>query len=133
MVYLNRIEIAGNLVADPELRYTPSGAAVTTFKVAVQHNYKDGVGEQKQEVGFFSVVAWKRCAELCKEFLKKGSNALVIGRISNRSWDGQDGQKHFRTEIIASQVIFLDRKLENKVVAETEETSGDTEPQDILF
>ena len=129
MVYLNRIEIAGNLVADPELRYTPGGAAVTTFKVAVQHNYKDGVGEQKQEVGFFSVVAWKRCAELCKEFLKKGSNALVIGRISNRSWDGQDGQKHYRDEVIASQVIFLDRKQGNG----HGEQSQEPEPQDIPF
>lgn len=100
---LNRVTLIGNLGKDPEMRYTANGKAVTTFSVATSTRY-DG----KETTEWHSIVAWEKLAELCGEHLGKGRKVYVDGRIATRSWD-KDGQKHYRTEIVANQVLFLDR------------------------
>lgn len=105
---LNKAMIIGNLGKDPEMRYTPNGQAVTQFTVAVNRNYKDASGEWKEETEWFRVVAWAALAERTAEYLRKGRKVYVEGRLQTRTWEGQDGQKHYTTELIASTVTGLD-------------------------
>jgi single-strand DNA-binding protein len=106
---LNKVMLIGNLTRDPELRYIPSGQAVSTFTVAVNRTYNSQSGEKKEEVNFIRVVVWARLAENCNEYLKKGSPVFVEGRLQNRSWDGPDGSKRSTTEVVAQSVQFLSR------------------------
>lgn len=106
---LNRVFLIGNLTRDPELRYIPSGQAVTTFTVAVNRAYTAGTGEKKEETSFIRVVVWARRAEVCNEYLKKGSPVFVEGRLQSRSWEAQDGTKRSTIEVVASNVQFLAR------------------------
>jgi single-strand DNA-binding protein len=105
---LNKAMIIGNLGRDPEMRYTPNGQAVTQFTVAVNRNYKDSTGEWKEETEWFRVVAWGPLAERTAEYLRKGRKVYVEGRLQTRSWEGQDGQKRYTTELVASTVTALD-------------------------
>jgi single-strand DNA-binding protein len=132
---LNKVMIIGNLGGDPEMRFTPSGNPVTTFSVATNRVFNAADGERKEETEWFSVVTWSRLAENCNRFLTKGQRIYVEGRLHTRSWDGQDGQKHSRVEVIANNVIFLDRKAAGTAPEEKgeEAESGDIEPQDIPF
>jgi single-strand DNA-binding protein len=131
---LNKIMVIGNLGGDPEMRFTPSGNPVTTFNVATNRSYNGSDGERKEETEWFSVVTWSRLAENCNRFLTKGQKIYVEGRLHVRNWDGQDGQKHTRVEIIANNVIFLDRKaVANSEDKSIEGESGDIEPQDLPF
>lgn len=107
MASLNRVFLMGNLTRDPELRYIPSGSAVTSFTLAMNRVFKLQTGEKKEEVTFIKVVVWGRMAELCGEYLKKGSPAFVEGRLQSRTWDGPDGQKRSAVEVIAQNVQFL--------------------------
>src|SRR5687768_17011606 len=107
MASLNNVLLMGNLTRDPELRYIPSGSAVTSFTVAMNRVYKLQPGEKREEVSFVRVVVWGRMAENCGEYLKKGSPVFVEGRLQSRSWDGQDGQKRNTLEVIANNVQFL--------------------------
>jgi single-strand DNA-binding protein len=107
MAGLNKVMIIGNLGKDPEMRYTANGKAVTTFSVAVRRTYQVA-GEKREDTEWFNVVTWERLAELCSQFLQKGRRTYVEGRLQTRSWEGQDGQKHYRTEVVASDVLFLD-------------------------
>jgi len=109
MAGLNKVMLIGNLGTDPEMRYTANGNAVTTFRVACNRNYAGQDGERKEETEWFSVVTWNKLAETCSQFLQKGRRAYVEGRLQTRSWEGPDGQRRFRTEVIASTVLFLDR------------------------
>lgn len=106
---LNKVFLIGNLTRDPELRYLPSGTAVTTFTVAANRNYMLQSGERKEETTFMPIVVWGKRAESCGEYLNKGSAVFVEGRLRNRSWQGQDGQKRNVTEVIAENVQFLAR------------------------
>ena len=107
MASFNRVLLMGNLTRDPELRYIPSGTAVTTFTIAVNRVYKTPSGEKKEEVSFIRVIVWGKMGENCAEYLKKGSPAFVEGRLQSRSWDGPDGQKRSITEVNALNVQFL--------------------------
>ena len=107
MASLNKVLLIGNLTRDPELRYIPSGSAVTSFTVAMNRVYKLQSGEKKEEVSFVRVVVWGRMAEICSEYLKKGRPVFVEGRLQSRSWDGADGQKRNTLEVIAQSVQFL--------------------------
>jgi single-strand DNA-binding protein len=128
MPSLNKIQLIGNLGKDPELRFTPSGSPVTTFSVACNRKYTQD-GQSKEETEWFSIVAWNKQAESCNQYLVKGSMVYVEGRLHTRTWDGQDGQKHYRTEVIASQVIFLDKKQANSErLQEDEEPPPDEVP-----
>jgi single-strand DNA-binding protein len=104
---LNKVLLIGNLTRDPELRYVPSGTAVATFTLAVNRVYKGQDGEKKEETSFIRIVVWGRRAEVCGEYLSKGSPVFVEGRLQSRNWESQDGQKRSTTEVIADNVQFL--------------------------
>ena len=105
---LNKVMIIGNLGRDPEMRYTPSGQAVTTFTVAVNRNFKDGQGEWQEETEWFRVVAWAALAERTAEYLRKGRKVYVEGRLQTRQWEDREGQKRYTTELIANTCTPLD-------------------------
>jgi len=110
MASLNKVMIIGNLGGEPEMRFTPDGKPVTSFRVATNRVYTTQDGERKEETEWFSVVAWSKLAEQCNQFLGKGRLVYVEGRLRTRSWDDQSGQKRYRTEVIAERVTFLDRR-----------------------
>ena len=103
---LNRVMIIGSVGRDPEGRYTPAGTPVTTFSVATNRRSKEG-GEETE---WFSVVAWEKLAETCNTYLTKGQKVYVEGRLQTRTWDDKEGVKKFKTEVIASTVLFLSPK-----------------------
>ena len=107
---LNKVMIIGYLGRDPEMRYTPSGKPVTSFSVAVSRSYVKPEGERTEVTDWFNVVAWGRLAEICSQYLTKGSMVYVEGRLETRSWEGDNGQKHYRTEVVANDVNILDRR-----------------------
>ena|SRR3989338_3908904 len=105
---LNRVEVIGRLTADPQLRTTPSGATVANFSVATNFTYTDQSGQKKEVVEYHNIVAWRKLAEIIGQYMKKGKRVYIAGRLQTRSWEGQDGAKKYRTEIIASDMIMLD-------------------------
>lgn len=114
----NRVELIGNLTRDPELRYTPNGAAVCTFGMATNRTFVTE-GERREEVDFHRLVAWNKLAELCNQLLKKGNKVFISGRLQTRNWEGQDGQQRQTTEIVIEDMIVLTPKAngEEKVPA----------------
>ena len=110
MVGLNKMMIIGNVGTDPELRYTPNGNPVTSFRMATGRSYTASDGERRQETEWFTIVCWNQLAEQCNSFLAKGRRAYVEGRLHSHTWDGPDGQQRFRNEIVASRVLFLDKQ-----------------------
>ena len=135
MVSVNKIIVIGNLGTEPEMRFTPNGRPVTSFSVATNWRYTTSEGERREETEWFTVVTWGRLAEQCNQFLNKGRLVYVEGRLRTHSWEGQDGQKHYRNEIVASRVNFLDRQA---VATLPEEKPGESaltevEPEDIPF
>lgn len=102
---INRVILVGRLTRDPELRYTPSGVAVTTFSLAVDRPFKNAHGEK--EADFISVVVWRQLAELCANYLKKGSQTAIDGRLQTRSYDNKEGKRVYVTEVVAENVQFL--------------------------
>ncbi len=107
---LNKAMIIGNLTRDPETRNTPSGQTVASFSVATNLVWTDQSGQQQRKAEFHNVVAWRRLAEICGQYLQKGSKVYIEGRLQTNEWTGQDGVKRFRTEIIAENMIMLDNK-----------------------
>jgi single-strand DNA-binding protein len=108
-MYLNKAYILGNLTRDPELKSLPSGVQVATFGMATNRVYKDKEGNKQEQTEFHNIVAFGRQGELVAQYLRKGSSALVEGRLQTRSWEA-DGQKKYRTEIVADRVQFGDRR-----------------------
>lgn len=100
----NRAIIVGNLTKDPEMRTTPSGQNVANFSIATNRIWKDQTGNKQQQVEFHNIVAFGRLAEICSQYLKKGGLVMIEGRIQTRSWQGQDGIKRYRTEIITENM-----------------------------
>ncbi len=135
MAGLNKVMIIGNLGTDPEMRVTPNGNPVTSFSVATNRVYTTSEGERKEETEWFTVVAWNKLAEQCNQFLTKGRLVYAEGRLHTHSWEAQDGQKHYRTEIIANRVTFLDRQAAAPLPEERVEEAevGELEPEDIPF
>lgn len=105
-MYLNKAIIAGNLTRDPEMRSLPSGAKVTSFSVATNRVWYDQNKQKQEATDYHNIVVFGRQAETSAQYLKKGSGVLIEGRIQTRSWDGQDGKKQYRTEIVADRVQF---------------------------
>ena len=105
-MYLNKAYIIGNLTRDPELKALPSGIKVCNFAVATSRSYKDKEGERKDTTEFHNIVAFSKLGELAAQYLKKGQQALVEGRLQTRSWDTPSGEKRYRTEIIADNIQF---------------------------
>lgn len=108
MAGLNSVVMIGNLTRDPELRYTPSGVPVCTLRLAVSRNFPNQQGEV--EADFFNVIVWRNQAEKCAEYLTKGRQVAITGRLQSRSWEGPDGQKRSTVEIVADRVVFLGRR-----------------------
>lgn len=139
MAGLNKVMIIGNLGADPEMRYTADGNALTNFRVAASRNYTTPDGERREDTEWFSVVAWRKLAEQCSQFLQKGRRVYVEGRLQTRSWEGQDGQKRYRTEVVADRVLFLDRPggaqlPEDGGIADQQQASEPSlEPEEVPF
>jgi len=134
MASLNKVMIIGNIGNEPEMRFTPNGNPVTSFRVATNRIYTTPEGERKQETDWFTVVAWNKLAEQCNQFLGKGRLVYVEGRMHNRSWEGQDGQKRYRTEVVANRVTFLDRQASASLPGEKVEDTEAEEaiPDDII-
>ena len=109
MANLNKVFLIGNLTRDPELRYVPSGAAVANFGLATNRVYTTSSGEKKQETCFVRIIVWGRIAEICGEYLSKGSPVFIEGRLHYRSWDARDGGKRSTLEVRAERVQFLGR------------------------
>lgn len=105
---LNKVLIIGSLGADPEMRYTPGGKPVTSYSVAVNRGWRTSEGERKEATEWFNVVAWGNLAEICNQFLHKGSQVYVEGRLQTRSWEDSSGARHYRTELVANEMIILD-------------------------
>lgn len=106
---LNLVQLIGNLTRDPELRYTPNGTAVCTMSLATNRSWstQDSGGQRQEETTYHRIVVWSKLAEICGQFLKKGSKAYVQGRMQNRKWTSKDGQEKETVEIVADQVIML--------------------------
>jgi len=139
---LNKCMIIGNLGADPEMRYTANGNAVTTFRVATTRTFNGPDGQRRDETEWFSVVTWARLAETCAQYLTKGRQVYVEGRMQTRSWDGTDGVKHYRTELIAQEVKFLGNRGDGGQgagggfapgMAVGADTEGDIDPDELPF
>jgi single-strand DNA-binding protein len=105
---LNKVMIIGKLGKDPEMRYTPSGRPVTTFTVATSRAWNTSNGERKTETEWFTVVAWSSLAEICKQYLSKGKQVYIEGRLQTRHWEDKEGKHHSAVEIVASEMIMLD-------------------------
>jgi single-strand DNA-binding protein len=115
---LNKVLLTGRLTRDPELRYTPNGASVSSFSLASSRRYKAQDGEWKEIVAFVNISAWGKLAVLANEYLKKGSAAMVEGRLHSRSWQTEDGQKRSALEVTAERIQFLDRVAKPEVTEE---------------
>lgn len=107
---LNRVQLIGNLTRDPELRYTPTGAAVCSFGLATNRSWTTDTGEKHEETEFHNIVSWNKLAELCSQFLTKGRKVYLEGRLTTRTWTSQDNQQKTRTEIVIDDMILLDNR-----------------------
>jgi len=110
MKSVNMVILMGNMTRDAELRYTPNGKAVASFGLAINRTYKDAAGDKKEEVDFFDVVAWGKLAEIISQYGSKGQGVHVSGRLQNRNWEGTDGTKRNKTEIIAADISLVGGK-----------------------
>jgi single-strand DNA-binding protein len=137
---LNKLLLIGNLGRDPEMKYTQQGTPVTTFSVAVSRTYHVPEGEPREETEWFRVVAWQKLAEVCNEYLHKGSRVYVEGRQRTREWQSQEGGPHKTMEVIASEVILLDSRpgpapmdVDHEVQAYSVAAGADTHTEDPGF
>jgi single-strand DNA-binding protein len=112
---LNKVMLIGNLGGDPELRYTSSGVAVANFNIATSMKWNDPDGNTQEKTEWHTIVAWRKLAEICGEYLKKGRRVYIEGRLQTRSWDDKNGVKHWKTEIVADDMIMLDGRGEATV------------------
>jgi single-strand DNA-binding protein len=104
---LNKVMVIGNIGRDPEMRYTPSGKPVTSFSLASSRSWTAPDGERREETEWFNVVAWGTLAEICNQILAKSQQVYIEGRLQTRSWEDEGGQRHFRTEVVANEMIIL--------------------------
>ena len=107
---LNKVMLIGNMGADPEIKYSPSGTAIANLRLATNENRKNSEGEWEEKTEWHRVVIFGKQAEFCKDYLRKGSKIYVEGRLQTRSWDDQNGQKHYMTEIVGFTMVMLDSK-----------------------
>ena len=110
---LNKVMIIGNLGRDPEMRYISNGKPVTTFSVATSRSWVTSDGDRRESTEWFNVVAWNNLAEICNQFLRKGSRVYVEGHLQTRSWDDENGCRHYRSEVVANEMLVLDQRHHN--------------------
>ncbi|HCU57941.1 MAG TPA: single-stranded DNA-binding protein [Anaerolineaceae bacterium] len=112
---LNKVMVIGYLGRDPEMRYTPNGKSVVSFSIACDRSWKNADGEKQTETDWFNVVAWGDLAEICNKYLSKGSQAYIEGRIQTRTWQDNEGQQRTSVDIVAQQVLLLNKKKESNL------------------
>jgi single-strand DNA-binding protein len=117
---LNKVQLTGHLGADPEMRYTAQGSAVTTFRVASNRTWRDKDGNTHEETEWFRIVAWDKLGEICNQYLTKGTRVYIEGRLQTRKWTDRDGQDRYTTEVIAQDMIILSPKGERGPVPDVE-------------
>jgi single-strand DNA-binding protein len=106
---VNKVILIGNLGSDPQVRYTPSGQAVANFNIATSERFNNKAGEREERTEWHRIVAWGKLAEICQQYLKKGKQVYIEGRLQTRQWEDQQGQKRQTTEIVAQQMTMLGR------------------------
>lgn len=134
MASLNRVILIGNLTRDVESRVTPNGAPVANFGLAVNRSYTNKAGEKVEACDFFNIVVWAKLAELCAQYISKGSQIALEGRLQSRSWDTDDGQKRTVVEVVAENVQFLGKpqdRQENDNQANAETAGAETQEIDL--
>lgn len=104
---VNKVILIGNLGADPEVRYTPSGQAVANFRIATSDSWTDKSGQRQERTEWHRIVAWGKTGELCGEYLSKGRQVYIEGRLQTREWTDKENRKQYTTEVVANQVVFL--------------------------
>jgi len=131
---LNKVMLIGNLGKDPEMRYTANGNAVTNFTMAVSRSFGSQEG-RREETEWFTIVVWNKLAEFVGQYALKGRKVFVEGRLTTRSWDGPDGQRRYRTEVVADQVLLLDRPQGSQFTEGDSgmPSGGDLDPDDLPF
>ena len=133
---LNKVMLIGHLGRDPEMRYTPSGRPVTTFSVASSRSWKTADGDTRSETEWFNIVAWGSLAEICNQYLQKGQQVYIEGRLQTRRWEDDEGNKRSTTEVVAREMIMLgdrrDRQEDNQQ-EEDGETYGDEDEDEFPF
>jgi single-strand DNA-binding protein len=122
---LNKVMLTGYLGADPEMRYTPQGSAVTTFRVASGRTWKSADGTQHDDTEWFRCVAWERLAEICNQYLTKGTRVYIEGRVQTRKWQDQNGQDRYSTEVIAQDMIILSSRSDRPAVPADADTPAE--------
>jgi len=128
MVSYNKVILIGNLTKDPEVRYTPSGTPVANFRLAINHKYKQGE-DLKEDVCYIDVVVFGKQAENCGQFLNKGQSVIVDGRLQERRWETEDGQKRNKHEVVAQTVRFMPKRGDTTAgMSKTESVPEDVEP-----
>lgn len=127
---LNKVMIIGRLGRDPEMRYTPSGRPVTTFSVATSRSWSTVDGERHQETEWFNVVAWGNLAEICKQYLAKGQQVYIEGRLQTRKWEDKEGNKHSSVEVVANEMMMLGDRRESS--SNNYQIPEDDEAQEVL-
>ncbi len=126
---LNKVMVIGHLGRDPEMRYTPSGRPVTTFTVAVSRSWNTADGERRTETEWFNIVSWGNLAEICKQYLQKGRQVYIEGRLQTRRWEDKEGQKHTSVEVVANEMMMLgDRRDNSNQSQESEQDDDSPEP-----
>jgi len=128
MASLNKVILIGYLGSDPEMRFTPDGKAVTSFRMATSRRYTTSAGESKEETDWFRITVWGKQAESCNQFLTKGKQVYVEGRLHAGNWQGQDGQMRISLEVTANRVLFLGRRALAPLPEE-----GEIETEDLPF
>ena len=131
MASLNKVMLIGYLGADPEIRYTPSGAAVANFRIATTEQWRSKEGEREERTEWHRIVAWRELGERCGEYLHKGSLVYIEGKIQTRDWEDRDGNKRYTTEIIAQRMQMLDRAAKAAEDVSVEERFAPEEPADL--
>lgn len=127
---LNKVMLIGNLTRDPELRYTPSGTAVATFGLATNRRWKTQGGDTKDEAQFHRVVVWNKLAELCSQLIQKGSRVYIEGRIQYREWNDNEGNQRQTTEVVAEDMIVLDRSKSGDFEGDVSEAKNNSDEYD---
>ncbi len=135
MASLNKVLLIGNLGKDPDLRYTPSGRAVANFSIATNEQWKDKEGQTQTRTEWHNIVVWGRQAEIAKDYLRKGKQIYLEGRLQTRNYDDKDGNKRYITEIVSDRFLMLGRKSEDSMPGEPSRTgaarpSGDSQTND---
>ena len=135
MASLNKVLLIGNVGTDPEMRFTPNGNPVTSFRIATNRVYTTSEGERRQETEWFTIVTWRKLAESCNQFLTKGQRVYVEGSLRTRIWEGQDGQKRSRVEVVANRVLFLDKQAAAMLPGDESaiEVADEVEPEALPF